>query len=470
MRNVEVDTFDLIVVGGGIAGLTSATRAAELGLKVAIIERGMGSRYLCNSRYSGGIIHVAFCDVKDKPSVLLDAILKQTNGKADPQLANALAHNAARSVDWLRNKGVQFIKVGDIAWRQWVIAPPRRIAPGQDWMGRGPDVMLRCILKNFISLGGVIYNGFEAISLLEKNTQCVGIKIKKASDVLTLLSKSVVLADGGFQGNTALLKKYITPEPTKVMQRGASTGVGDGLRMATEIGGHQTKLGYFYGHTLCRDAFNNDKTWPFPQIDELCCAGIVIDQNGRRLVDEGLGGVTIANAIAKLADPLSTWVIFDELMWLEAGCLGVVPVNPHLIHAHGTIVKAHTLIDLAEKIGVNYVNLFQTIEEYDEAVKSGNGSHLAISRTTQTKKAYVFTQSPFYAIPLCAGLTYTFGGIAIDEHARVIKADGAPIGGLYAAGTTAGGIEGVDGCGYVGGLIMGLVFGMRAAEHVADTI
>ena len=78
---------------------------------------------------------------------------------------------------------------------------------------------------------------------------------------------------------------------------------------------------------------------------------------------------------------------------------------------------------------------------------------------------------PFYAVPLCAGMTYTFGGIFTDGDARVMSTRGAPIDGLYAVGATTGGLEGgTNGGGYVGGLIKGITFGMRAAEHIAQSL
>ena len=79
-----------------------------------------------------------------------------------------------------------------------------------------------------------------------------------------------------------------------------------------------------------------------------------------------------------------------------------------------------------------------------------------------------FMKAPFYAAPACPALTSTFGGIAIDQHGRVKKKSGGTIPGLYAAGSTCGGVEGGPEVGYIGGLIKALVFGMLVAEHVAE--
>jgi fumarate reductase flavoprotein subunit len=72
------------------------------------------------------------------------------------------------------------------------------------------------------------------------------------------------------------------------------------------------------------------------------------------------------------------------------------------------------------------------------------------------------------AIPICPGITYTMGGIAINGHGRVLRPDGSVITGLYAAGSTTGGLEGGGRVGYVGGLVKAGVMGLRAGEHVAQ--
>ena len=81
-----------------------------------------------------------------------------------------------------------------------------------------------------------------------------------------------------------------------------------------------------------------------------------------------------------------------------------------------------------------------------------------------------FAQPPYHAVPLCAGVTGTMGGVVIDEHARAQRADGTPFPGLYAVGTPVAGLEGGPRAGYVGGLSKAFVLGLLAAEHMASVI
>ena len=85
--------FDLVSIGGGFAGLVAALRGAELGLRTAVIEKGDDERYLCSSRWAGGIFHVSYHDVKLPPAELKAAIERATSGETDPELAAAIAED-----------------------------------------------------------------------------------------------------------------------------------------------------------------------------------------------------------------------------------------------------------------------------------------------------------------------------------------------------------------------------------------
>jgi fumarate reductase flavoprotein subunit len=459
--------FDVVIVGGGMAGLVSALRAAQLGLAVALVEQGEGEQYPCNSRYSGGILHIAFRDIKDPAGQLLDVIDEATSGYADPALARALADTAARAVDWLREQGAKFMRVPGSVWQQWVLAPPRPITGGLDWKGRGPDVTLRVLMETFRKHGGHVFLSSQLSALVERERACAGVEISGPDGAVALESAAVVIADGGFQANLEMLGAHISPQPGKLLQRGAANARGIGLRSAMALGAASTELDTFYGHLLTQEALHNPRLWPYPQLDELATSGIVVDASGHRIADEGLGGVYLANTLAHRADPFDCHVVFDSHIWETSGRTSRIPANPHLLRGGATLLQADTLEALAGTVGVPVERLVQTVEQYNEAVRTGRFESLTPRRSATKHKPMPISQPPFQALPLCAGITYTTGGIAIDEHARVRSEAGGLIGGLYAAGAATGGLEGGPGAGYVGGLMKALVFGVRAAEQVA---
>jgi fumarate reductase flavoprotein subunit len=228
----SVREWDVAVVGGGLGGLSAANRAAELGLKAVVLERGREEQYACNSRFSGGILHISQHNVEEPAEDLVRVIEEATLGECDPGLTSALAQDARRAVAWLRAEGVKFIRVGQIVWQQHVLAPPRPITPGLDWKGRGPDVTLRTLEANLGKRGGKVLRGTAARGLMESGGRCVGVEAEADGKPLQFGAKAVVLADGGYQANFELIGRHITPAPEKIKQRGAATGVGDGLRMA----------------------------------------------------------------------------------------------------------------------------------------------------------------------------------------------------------------------------------------------
>ena len=89
--------------------------------------------------------------------------------------------------------------------------------------------------------------------------------------------------------------------------------------MAEAAGAALTEMDRFYGHVQARDAMDDPELWPYPTIDFPIAAGIAVDKRGRRFTDEGLAGVSVANAIARLDDPLGAVAIFDQAIWEASG-------------------------------------------------------------------------------------------------------------------------------------------------------
>ena len=126
-----------------------------------------------------------------------------------------------------------------------------------------------------------------------------------------------------------------------------------------------------------------------------------------------------------------------------------------------------TLGRLAELCGLDAAVLQGTVDRYNAAVEAGTPQALQPPRSTAAGTPRPIRSAPFYAIPVCAGITYTMGGIAIDADARVLTPRGDAIAGLYAVGCCTGGLEGGPAVGYVGGLVKSGVTGLRAGEHIA---
>lgn len=468
----QPNQHDVVVVGGGIGGLVAGVRASELGLRVCILEQGDDEAYPCNTRYSGGIVHAGFHDV-NRPADELSAILaKTTNSAADKRLVETVAADGRRLLAFLQAQGVRFMRFSPAEAHRWCMAPPRPVGPGLDWKGRGPDVLLRTLTQALRKNGGTMQLGARARGLLMADGRCVGVRGTLKGEERTWPAKAVVLADGGFQANREMLREHIGPNPDAILQRGASTGYGDGLNMAVEAGAAARELKIFYGHLLGRDALTNPNVWPYPELDSVAAAAIVVTPDGTRFFDEGLGGISLANAIARLPDPASTTLICDAAIWDGPGKAARFPANPYLEKFGGTILRADTLAELASKAGIDNDGLAKTVQAYNDALASGQTATLAPARTASKTAALPIKGKPYIAIPLCTGITYTMGGIVIDGDGQAQRPDGTSIPGLFASGTTTAGLDvSSDGAavGYVGGLIKA-VFGLRASERIAKEV
>ena len=331
--------------------------------------------------------------------------------------------------------------------------------------------MLRTLEAELNKLGGEIKRGHQARQLQSESGCCAGFEgVGPDGRPFNVRAQATVIADGGFQASRELLRAHLTPAPEKVVQRNAGNGTGDGLRMAQAFGAAVTDMRGFYGHVLSRDALVNDTLWPYPWADELARSCLVVGADGKRFADEGLGGVYLANRIAALADPASATVVFDQAGWEGPGTERFLPPNPNMVKAGGTVLEAGTLAELARLAGIDDKGLASQVESYNRALKAGGLEQLDPPRTATKFKPVSVERPPFYAIPVCAGVTYTMGGIAIDECSRVMGRNGQALAGLYAAGSTIGGLEGGEKIGYLGGLCVSGVTALRAAEHIIGAL
>jgi fumarate reductase flavoprotein subunit len=458
---------DVAVVGGGLAGLVTGLRLAERGVRAAVLEQGTDERYACNARISGGGFHVCFLHVEQDEAVLLEAIRQATRGEASPDQAIAVAKDARTAVRWLKARGVEFVRGGSDSWRENTLAPALAARSGLQH-GLGGDVLVSQLGTQLREAGGTLLRGVRATGLRMDGGRCVGVEVERNGATGGFDARAVVLCDGGFQSNEALLREFVTAHPEKLKQRNAGAGNGDALRMARAVGAHLIGMEIFYGHLLAQEAMRDAPLWPYPMVDHLCSAGMIVDAAGRRVADEGLGGVYLVNRLARLPDPLGCIAVFDEAIWTGPPGRGhVVPANPCLVEGGARLHRAPGLRALAAALALPAGALEATVAEYNAAVAAGRTAQLVPPRSAVPNKAYPIAQPPFYALRLCAGITFTMGGIAVDGVGRVLSGRNQPIAGLYAAGCCTGGLDGGPAAGYVGGLAKSAAMGLRTADHLA---
>ena len=451
------DRFDVVVVGGGLAGWVAAARAQEMGATVVLIERSRREPGWGSSVISGGVLHAVLRDPRSPPEELLSTLLELTDGRADRAVATAWADHAHPTIAWIESHGGRLVTDPRYPLRARVFSPVRPTVPGLQSEGFGTENFLTHLSATFLEHGGAVRRPGRAIGLARLGPHWrVSVATDEGSQVV--LGRAVVLCDGGFQANPELLRQYVGTD--QVMLRAADTGTGDALRMGLDAGGVAVNMRGFYGHILARAALDNDELWPYPILDQVASVGVVVGPRGDRFVDEGYGGVNTANNIAWSATPLDNWLIIDHAAWEHEGREGVTPPNPHLVDHGGKVLTAPTIEELAVLAHIDPVGLGRSVADVitDPSISSP-------PRTGQLR----LSTPPFHALPLVAGVTFTLGGLRVDGSARVLDTDGTAISGLYAAGGTMGGLHGGPRVGYAGGLLEAAVFGLLAGSDAAHS-
>src|SRR6185436_20477083 len=109
--NQTETTHDVIVIGAGIAGLVTANRAAQLGKRVVVLEKGSEDKYLCNSRYAYGTFHINYSDLEADEESLVARIDNATEGFARKELARAVARDGRRLMQWLKSETIDVVRL-----------------------------------------------------------------------------------------------------------------------------------------------------------------------------------------------------------------------------------------------------------------------------------------------------------------------------------------------------------------------
>jgi len=460
---------DAIIIGGGLAGLTAGIRLRELGRDPIVLEAQEGETYANNTRWGGGVFHLAFRSVIAPAAELERRTIDMSKGFVTEDLAHIMAEDCERATHWLQGHGVEFVSMDpDEGWRDFVLAPlGYHDKPGLHWEGSGSDVMMRRLAEQYRAAGGRFLQGAKAVKLLTDEGGCNGLRAETRAGDIRIEAPAVILADGGFQGNPDLLRRFVTPHPERMLQRGPGVSDGTGIRLAESAGAELIGMEYIYAHTLSADALHNDALWPFPFLDFVSAAGMMVDTKAQRFVDEGQNFVFLSNGIAHHDDANPPYAVFDDAIWQEAGRHFFWPPNPNLLEQGGTLHVADTIAELAALAELPLQTLTKTIAAHNAAIAEDVLETLVPARGNANKDARPIAKPPFYAAPACVGLTHTMGGVRIDTEGRVLRADGNAIPGLFAAGDVTDGLEGGPTVAYIGGLQEALIVGLRTAEAIA---
>jgi tricarballylate dehydrogenase len=487
------EQVDVLVIGAGNAAANAALAAHEAGASVALIETAPLESRAGNSAFTGGAFRFVYDGIADllklDPSIAdldlanidfgtytteqyFDDMGRLTDYRCDPDLTEVLIGNSYQSALWLKRHGVKFQPA--LGRQAFKIGGKFKFWGGLACHIHGGGLHLTATLHAALEQARipVSYNT-TAYQLLTDDKGVSGVKARHDGGSHDLRAKSVVLACGGFESNAEMRARYIGPNWDLAKVRGTRFNNGYGHRMAMDIGaasaGHWSGAHAVqwdmnappYGDIAIGDRFQKHN-YPF---------GVILNARGERFLDEGLDFHSYTYAKyghEVMKQPgLFAWQVFDQKI------VGLLRDEYRI--ARITKETANTLEELVTKLtGVNRDAALATLQAYNAAprpdVPFNPNIHDGL-RTTglpidKTNWAQKLDTPPYHAYGVTAGVTFTFGGLAVSPQAQVLDTAGTPINGLFAAGEIVGGLY-YHNYGSGTGLVAGVTFGRIAGTGAA---
>jgi tricarballylate dehydrogenase len=466
--SVEGHTFDrsrahdVLVVGGGNAGICAAITARQTGASVLLLEqaprnlRGGNSRHARNLRVMHDIpsefLHEAYLEDE-----YWGDLVRVRGGNNDENIARIMISESARVMHWMAQCGGCFEKLHGRAKR-----PSRKTA----FLLGGGKALLNAYYRTAERLGVDILYETEVQALRLNNGFAREATIVTHGLPMTVRAKAVVVASGSFQADIDWLKQHWGEAADHFLIRGTPHAKGQILRNLLDQDvapvGNEAQC-----HMVAVDA--RAPKFDGGIVTRLDCVpfSIVVDRNGWRFYDEGahigprryaIWGRLVAQCPSQIA-----YAIFDSK---TAGLFRPPIYRP---------LQAQTIAELAAKLALDPPTLVATVHAFNNAVRPGilddsGPGHWQTQGITppKTRWALPIDTPPFNSYPLRPGVTFSYLGVKVDENARVLMTDGRVSENVFAAGSIMA--ANVLGQGYLAGIGMtiGTVFGRIAGRTAAQ--
>ncbi|KAG6903143.1 hypothetical protein C0995_004690 [Termitomyces sp. Mi166 len=416
-------------------------------------------------------------------------IMRLGNGKSDPALVDALVDNSRAAISWLA-ESVQVPFAFSFTRQAYEVDGRQKFWGGMVLSVEKGGKGLMAAHQNALQKAGVqVWFNTPVLSLGMSDNKISGLVVRKDGHEVELKTRAVILAAGGFEASAELREKYLGAGWAQALVRGTPYNTGDGFVLAKAVGAKFT--GDWAGcHSTAwdanaaanageRDLTNQYTKSGYP-------LGIMVNANGVRFVDEGedYRNYTYAKfgrAILNQPGGFAFQIWDSQVM----ACLRREEYGDGIVEK----IFASTLEELAERLVrkglADKERFLMTLKEFNEAIYCHRSEHPGVrwdpavkdglSTQSKTKRlappksnwALALNIPPFMAVKVACGVTFTFGGLAIDpQSAAVLGEDGRVIPGLFCTGEMVGGLFFNN---YPGGsgLTAGAVFGMKAGRSAA---
>lgn len=450
--SASVIETDVVIVGGGAAGLSAAIEAANAGVEVTVFEKLPilgGSTIVSGGGMSGSghRFQIEAGITNDSPEQHFEDILREGSYQNSAPLAKRFTENAGAAIDWLADLGCDF--EFQPSYPEHTI---QRFVRSLPYPGTGIAI-IQTLEKAAKEAGANIYTSHLVTELVtDTKGAVVGVQVLQADGTnLTVIADRVILATGGFVGNEEMLA-YYAPEIWAMDPycAGDTRLQGDGILMGKRAGVSLENMHHIkvYPTGSAMQDGKNVYTRYYVAVEQ---GGILVNREGVRFTSETNSFAQVYKELVKQTDG-RMWVVFDNEMADKI----TEYFTPMILGWSNEQVAA-------EFENLELVHRGNTVEEL--AADCG----LDASALAKTAKESNLTAGPFYAIEIGPNMMFTLGGLRINDDAQALNADGQVIPGLYAAGEVAGSGHGNN---YMSGnyVAYSVVYGRIAGQNAASDV
>lgn len=461
----RTDACDVVVVGAGSAALEASIAARQAGAeRVIVLDKAPEPESGGNARFSHTgfrFVHSGkhelreFMPTVDKskfeelhlPPYTRDTFLgdlnRVTQSRIDPNLAACFVDNSNAAVHWMREIGIQWehdtcVKIGN----KYYFEPGVYVHPIGGGLG------LLSALRDIALSKGVEIRYESRVAAIHGNDRAVqGVQVSTQSEDYDVTSRAVIVCSGGFQASSEMRARYLGANADLVKVRGSKHNTGEVLQMLIGMGARSA--GHWQGAHMTPIDGNAPAMETPPAPDGKSNSmnrydypfGISVNSLGQRFFDEGENTISYTYAKvgrAVLSQPGGVaYQIYDNT--------GIKRFR-HGRDYPGTMVEAQSIAELARMIGLQPEALVHTVDEFNKACSSDvafdssklDGKSTIGLTPPKSNWAVPLVDPPFRAYPISAGITFTFGGVQVNEKAQVLNTSNRPIRGLFASGDVIG--------------------------------
>ena len=432
--NLKAVNTDLVIIGGGPAGLAAAISAKEAGLKNIILIEKLDI-LSGNGKYDMNFYDLINSEAQKANGIndTVEALIADNTNPLDtPERIKAQAEGAFVLDKWLRSFGVKL---------NYNYGKRGHMAESNAYAGAHVQDDME---KKVKELDIDVRTGTKGLDLIMKDGKAVGVKVQNGNNFYDINAKAVILATGGFSANKELLKKYVPGSEV--------------FQTSNQIGATGDFIPVFEKNNIKTANLEVLNIFPFiiRQTRDLTGGGdgfILVNKDGKRFTSENITYATRFSTAQKILDQPDSAVfyIYDQRLYDASFRL-----QKHT--AQGLHIKAATLDELADKLGIDKNNLKTTVKEFNKAVR---GEIKDPFRENPTKKEFM-SEGPYYGVQVESAIHMTRGGVVADEKTQVLYENGNIVNGLYAAGEVANSNSGA----YSAAVIFGRIAGKEAAEYI----